>query len=117
MAPVVITIPAEAPAITSMTLVRSGNTITANIMGYSNTRDMTEAAFTFTSAAAIDDPDITVPETALFGGWYSTAPSDAFGSEFLYTQAFTLNDDSSNISQVTVTLTNSAGTSSSATAQ
>ena len=115
--PVVINIPTEAPVITSMTLIRSGDTITANIMGFSNTRDMTQAAFTFASYAAINNPNISVPETTLFGDWYSTTPSDAFGSEFLYTQAFTLNDDNSNISQITVTLTNSVGTSSSATAQ
>jgi hypothetical protein len=119
VAPVIITIAAEPPVITSMTLTRSGNSITANIMGYSNTRDMTQAAFTFTGAdgGMIDDPNITVPANTLFSAWYTATASDAFGSEFLYTQNFTLNDENANIGQVTVTLTNSSGTSGSATAQ
>jgi uncharacterized repeat protein (TIGR03803 family) len=119
LAPVDITIPAAVPVITSMTLTRSGNTITVNIMGYSNPRDMASANFTFTGTGgvSIDDPNLTVPATTLFGGWYSTAPSQAFGSEFLYTQAFTLTDDNSTIGQVMVTLTNSAGISGSAAAQ
>jgi hypothetical protein len=119
VAPVVITIPSEAPAITSMTLTRTADSITVNIIGYSNPRDMTQAAFTFTAAngVTIGDPDITLPLTPLFGAWYSSTPSDAFGSEFLYTQVFILNDANSNIGQVAVTLSNSAGTSGSATAQ
>ena len=46
-------------------------------MGYSNTRDMTEAAFTFTSAAAIDDPDNHIVTIAGDRDWAShqvTAP-------------------------------------------
>jgi hypothetical protein len=40
-----ITIPSTVPIMTSMTLARNGNTITASIIGYSDTRELTQATF------------------------------------------------------------------------
>jgi hypothetical protein len=117
--PLLITVPPAPPTITSMTLTRTGDSITANIIGYSNTRDMASAQFTFTAAngQSITNPSITVPATALFATWFSTANSQTYGSNFQYTQTFNLSADQSTIGSIAVTLTNSAGTSGSATAQ
>ena len=117
--PLVITVPAVAPVITSMTLTRSGNTLTANIIGYSNTRDLSQATFTFTGAngGAISDPQVIVPVTAIFSTWFTSTTSQQYGSSFLYTQQFNLNNNATAIGSVAVTLTNSSGTSTSATAQ
>ena len=117
--PVVINLPAAPPVVTSMTLTRSGDTLTANIMGYSNTRDLSQATFTFTGANgdAVTDPQVIVPATALFTAWFSNATSQQYGSTFLYTQEFNLNNPATSIGSVAVTLTNSTGTSTSATAQ
>jgi hypothetical protein len=116
--PLQIVLPPAPPVITSMTLTRSANIITVNIIGYSDTRDMTQAAFHFTAAPGqtISNPDITLPAAVLFSSWYSTAPSQAYGSNFLYNQTFDLSADQSTIGSVTVTLTNSAGASATATA-
>jgi hypothetical protein len=117
--PLTITLPPEPPVITSMTLTRSGDSLTVNIIGYSNTRDMLTAQFEFTAAAgsSISDPNVTVPATTLFSSWFSTAPSQAYGSTFMYNQTFNLSADQSTIGSVAATLTNSNGTSESATAQ
>jgi hypothetical protein len=117
--PLVITVPPEPPAITSMTLTRNGNSITANIIGYSNTRDMTSAQFSFTAAngQSLTDPNLSVPATALFSTWFTNASSQTYGSNFMYNQTFNLSADQSTIGSIAVTLTNSAGTSASATAQ
>jgi hypothetical protein len=117
--PLNITIPAAAPVLTSMTLARSGDTITVSIIGYSDTRELVQATFHFAGAAGdtINTPDIIVPATALFGTWYSGDTSQQYGSTFLYTQEFNLSGGSqSTIGSVTVTLTNSIGTSTSLTA-
>jgi hypothetical protein len=117
--PIQITIPSTVPTVTSMTLATTGNTITASIMGYSDTRDLSQATFHFTGAsgASINTPDITIPATTLFTTWYSGETSQQYGSSFLYTQEFNLTGDPSTIASITVTLTNSVGTSTSLTAQ
>ena len=117
--PLNITVPPEIPSIASMTLTRSGNSVTVNITGFSNTREMVSGQFHFTAAAgsSISDADITVPASALFATWYTTAGSQTYGSNFLYSQTFNLSQDQSTIGSVTVTLTNTVGISTSITAQ
>jgi len=117
--PVIITIPPVAPVITSATLTRTGDTITVSNIGFSDTREVSSAGFHFVASAGntINDPDFTVPATALFSTWFSTAGSQAYGSEFTYIQIFSLSSGNSVVGKVTVSLTNSAGTSATATAQ
>ena len=111
--PVVITIPASVPALTSAKLTSSGQTLTVAVVGFSNTREVTKAVFHFTPAAgsSIKDPDVTIDVGAVFSGWYGSTASDAYGSTFTYTQPFTLDSDASTIAGITVTLTNSVGVS------
>jgi hypothetical protein len=61
--PVVVQVPTASPVITSGTLTRSGQTLTVNVQGFSSTRDMTQATFTFstTGGTSISDPTVTVP--------------------------------------------------------
>ena len=117
--PLVIVVPAVVPSLTSLTLTRSGDTVTVNAIGFSNTRQVTQAEFKFTGAGgqAIDNPDVIVDVTTLFSTWFANVASQAYGSAFLYTQTFNLNTSESNIGSVTLTLTNSSGASTSATAQ
>jgi hypothetical protein len=119
LTPVVVAVPAAAPVITSATLSSSGTTLTVAILGLSSTREMSQATFHFTAAAgqSLTTTDLTVDLTSAFGGWYSSAASDRFGTTFLYTQLFTLSSDASSVGSVSVTLTNSQGTSQSVSAQ
>ena len=117
LAPTIITVPPTAPAISQLTVTRSGKTLTLSAQGYTDTRQLTQAHFHFTPipGATIKTQDLTIDVTAAFAGWFSQAASNAYGSAFLYTQSFTLDNDASIVGQVSVTFDNSAGSSSPAT--
>jgi len=119
LAPVTVDIPAAAPVVSAIPLVRSGQSLQVVVSGLSSTRDMTQAQFTFTpvTGKSLATTGLTVPLTSAFQTWYSSAPSDADGTTFTYTQPFTISGDASDIESVTVTLTNSAGVSEAVTAQ
>ena len=119
LVPVTVSVPASPPVINSVTLDRSGNTITVTVLGLSSTRDMAQATFHFTAAsgASLKTSDLTVALTAPFTTWYQTEDSDNFGTTFLYTQPFTLSSDATDVGSVSVTLTNSQGASQPGTAQ
>ena len=119
IAPVVITIPAAVPTLTSAKTTKSGQTLTVAVVGFSNTREVTKAVFHFTPApgSSIKDPDVTIDVSTIFAGWYGSTASDVYGSTFTYTQPFTLDTDATSIAGVTVTLENSVGTSVLVTAQ
>ena len=113
LAPVVITVPATVPTISTTTLARNTGTLTVAIHGFSNTREVTTATFHFVAApgATISTPDITAPVGTVFATWFGSSASPAFGSTFTYTQVFNVSDDAKNIGSVEVTLTNSVGAS------
>lgn len=117
--PVSIQVPASAPFISSVALVRSGSTITVTIQGFSSTREMQSADFHFVpaSGASIANPDVTVKLGNAFASWYSQAASDQYGSAFTYVQTFTLSQDSSSVGFLSVTLNNSIGSSNIGSAQ
>ncbi len=119
LAPVVIQVPSSAPVITSVSMVRSGTTLTVTVQGYSNTRDVQSALFQFAGAngTQLADPDVTVQVNSAFVNWYSQAVSDQYGSAFSYVQTFNLTQDASTIGSVSVTLTNSIGASNTESAQ
>ena len=114
----VITIPAQAPVITKVTASHTGSGIEVDITGFSNTRDMTSATFTFQAAAGttLTNAQVTVTADQLFATWYNDAASAQYGSQFTFAQPFTLSGNTSGIAGVSVTLTNKQGTSSAATA-
>ena len=117
--PITVTVPASAPAISSATLTRSGQSLQVAVIALSSTRDMTQAVFHFTPASgkSLKITDVTVPLTSAFQTWYGSSTSDQYGTNFTYTQPFTLDGPATDIQSVSVTLTNSAGSSSPATAQ
>jgi hypothetical protein len=123
--PVSYTVAAGAPVITNVTV--SGNPppsttgFTLIVTGYSTTRDMTSAAFTFTSPSTdtLASSTVTVPLTSAFTTWYGDSRSNPFGSSFLMTIPFTVASSGSTVTKpvsgVTVTMTNSKGTSNPST--
>ncbi len=119
LVPVAIAVPAGPPVINSVTLQRNGDALTVEVLGLSSTRDMTQAHFHFTGANghSLRTTDFIVPLTVPFTGWYQSSPSENYGTTFLYTQPFTLNDNASSVGTVTVTLSNSKGDSQPGTAQ
>ena len=121
VAPVVITIPPAVPflSLTAPSLTRDGQTLTINLQGFTNTREATRAIFHFNAqpGTTFSNPDVPVDVTTDFNQWFSTAGSDAYGSEFTYTQPFTLSIDASFVESVTITLINSVGQSAPVIAQ
>ncbi len=119
LAPVVITVPASAPVVSNVTAAAptSGNAFTVVIDGLSNTLEVASASFHFNAkpGATISDPNITVQVPTPFAQWFGSADSVQFGSLFSYTQQFLLSGGSDSINSVDVTLTNSAGTSTTVT--
>ncbi len=88
---------------------------TVVVTGFSTTRDMTTGLFHFapSSNATLATTDVTVSLGQAFSLWYSNTASNATGSEFQLTVPFTTtNGPSADVIAVTVTLTNSKGTSS-----
>ena len=113
---VTVDLPQQAPAILSVSIQQSSSGFSVAVTGYSNTREIVQATFTFTPASGsqIQSTTFTLTDVSTaFQSWYGSAASDAFGSQFLYTQPFTITTGSASALQsVSVTLTNSQGASS-----
>ena len=76
-------------------VVRANGYLEVDITGYSTTRDMTQAVFTLNPVpnGSFTSSVLTVPLSSIFSTWYQSAASTAFGSQFTYTQTFTVIGD------------------------
>ena len=79
---------------------------------------MVSATFQFTASAgtSLQTSQVTVQVDQVFGTWYNDTTSQQFGSEFTFTQPFTISGNAAGITNVSVTLTNKQGASSAANA-
>ncbi len=109
-----IVVARAAPVISSVQIVRTGSGFEVHVVGLSTTREMVRADFTFTAAAGanLQTRQATVQVGGAFSSWYGNTDSAEFGSNFAYTQPFTISGNSNAVASVSVTLTNSEGTSS-----
>ena len=80
--------------------------------------ELTQAIFQFTPAAGsnLQTTSVTVTIDTLFAGYFSSQGATPFGSQFTYTQPFTVTGSPQAIASVTVTLVNKIGQSAPATA-
>ena len=115
--PVTITLPPAAPGITQASLSQSGDILTIQIIGYSNSREISSAAFDFTAVpgASLATSEIVVPVEKEFQSWFDNPASQQYGSQFKYKQTFVISGGASAVGSVTVTLTNATGASVSET--
>lgn len=115
-------IPALPPVITAGSAQITNFTSTGFdvvVTGYSTTRDMTSASFSFNAASGTSFTGATtfsVPVSSVFATWFSSQAGQANGSMFLMTVPFTISGNADVLQSVTVTLENSAGISASASA-
>ncbi len=113
-------IAAGAPVIISgsLTAVRNATGFTVTLNGYVTDREMTQAVFQFTAGtgANLQTTTLTVPLDATFAQYFNSAGATATGSQFTYTQPFTLTGSTQAVVSVTVTLSNKIGQSAPATA-
>lgn len=115
----IIQLPAAAPVITSVTATRTSSGLEVDVTGFSNTRDMTSAAFTFqaSSGTNLQTSQVTISTAdQLFATWFSDPTSQQYGSRFTFAQQFTISGNLTGITGVSATLTNGQGTSNSMSA-
>jgi hypothetical protein len=115
-----IRIAAGAPVIVpgTITAVRNSTGFTVTLTGYVTDRELTQAIFQFTAAAGsnLQTTSATVTIDTLFAGYFGGTAATPFGSQFTYTQPFTVTGNLQVIASVTVTLVNKIGQSTPATA-
>jgi hypothetical protein len=109
-----IAIASSAPVITQATLTVSGQTINVVVVGFSTTRQVTQATFNFGISQGnnfvLQTGQFSVSVGTDFTTWYTDPSSSAFGSQFLFTQSFTVQGDPSVVTLQSVGLTNQVGT-------
>jgi hypothetical protein len=96
----------------------TSNSFDVELVANSTPRDLQTATFTFNPAPGATiggSPTIPVNIAPQITAWYASAASQQYGSRFALTMPFTFAGSASAIGSVTVTLTNSAGVSSSVT--
>jgi hypothetical protein len=114
----VLVVAPGAPVIVNMGFASAPDGFSLTLIGYATTRDMTSAAITFTPASGVTlaSNTATVSLSQLFTTWYQSSTSAQYGSQFSLTIPFTYSGSTVPISALSVTLTNSQGTSAAATA-
>lgn len=99
-----------APVVASARFTRGSGTLEAQIIGYTTAREVTQAVFRFSaSSGTLSQSEITVAVEDIFSRWFNDAGAAEYGSQFKFTQPFTIQGDASAVSLVSVTLTNRVG--------
>lgn len=111
-----ITIPRTAPVISAVRSTRTANGFSVVITGFSTTREATQGLFRFAGTNNLGTTELTVPLTTTFSAYFQSPASAETGGQFTLTIPFTVQGDTSSVNSVTVTLTNSTGTSQPVTA-
>ncbi len=114
----VLRIPGAVPVITSATLTSTSTGFNLVVIGYSTTREVTGATVHLVAATGqtLATSDFTIPLTSVFPAWYQSSASIPFGSQFSLTIPFTVQGATNAIGSLTVSLTNTQGTSTVANA-
>jgi hypothetical protein len=106
--------PAE-PLISLFTCSRTSTGFVAVVEGFTNTRAVTQASFDAQSASgSLGIAGLGADAPLLFGGWFGSAQAAASGGLFRYTQPITTQVDASTVVSATVKLSNTIGTSTTA---
>jgi hypothetical protein len=102
-----------APAIAGVSVSRSSGTIAFAVSGYSTAREVTQAVFTFAAASGqtlqSTASSLTVSVDGLFGPWFQNPANAAYGSQFVFTQPFTVQGDPNAVIPQSITLVNRVG--------
>jgi hypothetical protein len=102
-----------APVITDVQVTRASGSIKLAISGYTTAREVTQAVFNFAASAGqtlqSGASSVTVPVEALFGPWFADSANAQYGSQFVFTQPFTIQGDANAVIPDSVTLVNRVG--------
>jgi hypothetical protein len=110
-----VQVPRLAPVMTSVRILnRSSAGFDVEVTGYSTSREISAATFNFgaASGALLLTVQLQPDVTTAFGDYYLSETSTPVGGAFVYLQPFIVEQGDVNaVASVTVTLTNSVGTS------
>jgi hypothetical protein len=101
---------------TNVVATRTASGLDVVVTGFSPERRVTSVNFGFDVRTSSGPQRVNLPRTieTEFAAWFANPASAAFGSTFVYRQSFTIQGDASAVEAVTVTLTNSQGSTASA---
>src|SRR5579883_463077 len=110
-----VTLKTSAPVITSAQLSGSGQTISVQVVGYTPTREASQAVFTFAASGnnQLQTSQFTVQTGSAFSAWFASSNAsnaNLYGSLFTYTQVFNVTGDPTGVTLQSVSLTNQQGT-------
>ena len=114
-----IAIARAAPVVQTATVSTNNSGFQVQIAGFSNSRELTNATFTFAASSGhtVQTSNLTVSLSSLAGQWFSASGSARFGGQVLIVVPFAVQQGgASSLSSVTVQLDNAQGTSQSVTA-
>ncbi len=94
---------------------RTASGFTVEVAGFATSREITQAQFQFNGAPGqtLVAGQATIPLNQPAQIWYQGQSSRQFGSQFVYTQPFTVEGNVSAIASLAVTLSNTVGNSAS----
>jgi hypothetical protein len=107
-------IPATPPQLRALRVQSfSGSQIVLLISGYSTPRNLSQLSFQFTAASGANlmTTSLNLDVSGEFLTWYDSAASNIFGSQFTTTVTINITGDPKAITGISVTATNSKGTS------
>ncbi len=109
-----ITIPRSAPVIQTVQLVRNSAGLEIHVVGFSPSRDLTEAGLTFAAApgASLQTTKVTESLASVATAWYQSTGSAQYGSQLMLVLPFTASQGSVDaVGSVSVVLKNAQGSS------
>ena len=111
------TVAPGAPVISTVSLVHTQGGVQVQIVGLTDTRELTKATVTFQPAAgtSLQNSQAVVALTDVANGYFQAGVSAGFGGQFALTMPFTFQGDVS-LSSVSVVLSNTRGDSPAASA-
>src|SRR5262249_42686322 len=101
------------PSIRALKMVRSQTGFELQLIAFSTTREVTQAAVRF-AGTGLQTTDVIVPLADPAKTWYQSAASMPFGGQFALTLPFTVQGSASAIQSATVTIGNAQGNSAAA---
>ena len=99
------------PVITNARIIRNANGFNVEVTGYCTARQITQATFNFTAAPGktLQNSQFTIAVDSLFTDWFKDPATSSFGSQFVFTQPFTVQGDAASVTPDSVTLTSNLG--------
>ncbi len=110
-------IPATAPHITDVTVVKTAGGLDIRVTGYAPSRRVSSAEFGFDVKDGNSTKHIAMSRSVEsdFSDWYRNPASTQFGSSFSFLQSFTIQGDIDSIQGVSIKLANAQGSTTSGT--